>query len=414
MRYSSDVLIIKRQKTMKLNMNFSIITRWEFKNTLKSKKFLLIFFMQLAVLAMLIFMFNSFAANIESEKGLSLTPSLVDFATLDVDDPGGVFKKRIDPEIIKVYTTNGNNSLVRIGTGETNGFYTVSADSIQRIQKEEIVDTVLYLDYADPRRSVIRDSINTTTKSVSSALTQSYLQTANPSNTIPQTGLKEEKTGESLPMQIIKKVMLVVLLFLPLFLFGNIIIDSVVGEKERKTAEILVAMPISPGEILLGKGLAVVAISALQVVMWIVVLIAAGFTINNVILVYLLVVLTAVPIVGLTSIIAAYANNYKEAGIGITFAYVMVVGFLIVPALAYISRKSFSANISPMTTVMRLFTGEAITIPEILMSVIFVIILSIIFFGIATWLFRRDDVLFGPRPGLIRLFLELVDLKKRI
>ena len=399
---------------MKINMNFSIITRWEFKNTLKSKKFLLIFFMQLAVLVMLIFMFNSFAANIESEKGLSLTPSLVDFATLDVDDPGGLFKKRIDPEIIKVYTTNGNSSLLRIETGETNGLYTVSADSIQRIQKGEIVDTVLYLDYSDPRRSVVRDSINTTTKSVSSALTQSYLQSAIPSNTTSQTGLKEEKTGESLPMQIIKKVMLVVLLFLPLFLFGNIIIDSVVGEKERKTAEILVAMPISPGEILLGKGLAVVAISALQVVMWIIVLVAAGFIINNVILVYLLVVLTAVPIVGLTSIIAAYARNYKEAGIGITFAYVMVVGFLIVPALAYISRKSFSANISPMTTVMRLFAGEAISIPEILMSVTFVIILSIVFFGIATWLFRRDDVLFGPRPGLIRLLLELFHLKKRI
>jgi ABC-2 type transport system permease protein len=398
---------------MKLNMNFSIITRWEFKNTLKSKKFLLIFFMQLAVLAMLIFMFNSFAANIESEKGLSLTPSLVDFTTLDVDDPGGLFKKSIDQEIIKVYTTNGNSSLVRIETGETNGFYMVSSDSIQRIQKGEIVDTVLYLDYADPRRSVIRDSINTTTKSVSSALTQSYLQSAIPSNTTSQTGLKEEKTGESLPMQIIKKVMLVVLLFLPLFLFGNIIIDSVVGEKERKTAEILVAMPISPGEILLGKGLAVVAISALQVIMWIVVLIAAGFTIKNVILVYLLVVLTAVPIVGLTSIIAAYAKNYKEAGIGITFAYVMVVGFLIVPALAYISRKSFSANISPMTTVMRLFAGEAITIPEMLMSVTFVIILSIIFFGIATWLFQRDDVLFGPRPGPVKLILQFLRIKKR-
>ncbi len=398
---------------MKLNMNFSIITRWEFKNTLKSKKFILIFFMQLSVLAMLIFMFNSFATNIESEKGLSLTPSLVDFATLDVDDPGGYFKKSIDPEIIKIYSTNGNSSLLRLENGETNGFYTVSSDSIQRIQNGEVVDTVLYLDYSDPRRSVVRDSINTTTKSLSSALTQSYLQSVNPSNTSSQAGINEENTGESLPMQIIKKVMLVVLLFLPLFLFGNIIIDSVVGEKERKTGEILVAMPISPGEILLGKGLAVVAISALQVAMWIAVLIAAGFTINNVIPVYLLVVLTAIPIVGLTSIIGAYAKNYKEAGIGLTFAYIIVVGFLIVPALAYISRKSISANISPMTTVMRLFAGEAISIPEILMSVTAVIILSIIFFKIAAWLFGRDDVLFGPRPGPLTLTLQFFHIKKR-
>lgn len=398
---------------MKLNMNFSIITRWEFKNTLKSKKFLLIFFMQLSVLAMMIFMFNSFAANIESDKGLSLTPSLVDFATLDVDDSGGVFKKSIDQEIIKVYSTNGNGSFIRLENGETNGFYTVSSDSIQRIQNGEIVDTVLYLDYSDPRRSVVRDSINTSTKSVSSALTQSYLQSINPSNTSSQTGIKEEKIGESLPMQIIKKVMLVVLLFLPLFLFGNIIIDSVVGEKERKTGEILVAMPISPGEILLGKGLAVVAISALQVAMWMVVLIAAGFTIKNPLPVYFLVVLTAIPIVGLTSIIGAYAKNYKEAGIGITFVYVIVVGFLIVPALAYISRKSFAANISPMTTAMRLFTGEAIPIPEILMSVTVVIILSVIFFRIAAWLFGRDDVLFGPRPGPVKLTLQLFGVKKR-
>ncbi len=397
---------------MKLSMNFATITRWEFKNTLKSKKFLLIFFMQLSVLAMLIIMFNSFAANIESDKGLSLTPSLTDFTTLDVDDQGGIFKKAINPEIIDIYSTNNNNSLIRIETGQTSGLYTVSMDSIERIQKGEVVDTVLYLDYADPRRSVVRDEINTTTQSVSTALTQSYLQSVNSQNTT-QTGVKEEITGESLPLQLIRKVMLAVLLFMPLFLFGNIIIDSVVGEKERKTGEILVAMPLSHVEILLGKGLAVVAISALQVAMWIIILLAAGFTIKNVIPVYFLVVFTAIPIVGLTSIIAAYAKNYKEAGIGISIAYIVVVGFLIVPALAYISRKSYSANISPMTTVMRLFSGETITIPEILMSVMFIIIMSVLSFWMAAWLFRRDDILFGPRPGPIKLVLQLVGIKKR-
>lgn len=207
--------------------------------------------------------------------------------------------------------------------------------------------------------------------------------------------------------------MLSVLLFLPLFLFGNIIIDSVVGEKERKTGEILVAMPISTGEILLGKGLAVVAISALQVVMWIIVLIGAGFTIHNVILVYLMVVFTGIPIVGLTSIIAAYSKNYKEAGIGISAAYIIVVGFLIVPALTYISRNSYSSNISPMTVVMRLFAGEPVTLLEILMSVIFIIIMSVVTFKIATYLFGRDDILFGPRPGPIKLILQIFHIKKR-
>ncbi|MFU2192773.1 MAG: ABC transporter permease [Methanobacterium sp.] len=397
---------------MNFNLNFLTITRWEFKNTLKSKKFLLIFLMQLSVLFMLIILFNSFAVKMESEEGISLTPSLVDFAALDVDDRGGLFKKYINPEIIDITSYNDNNSFSRIEKGEIGGWLKVSPDSIERIQKGEVVDIVLYLDYSDPRRSVIKDEVNNTIQSLSAVLTRAYLPSTNTENTI-NTSVTEVKTSESLPIQIIKKVMLSVLLFLPLFLFGNIIIDSVVGEKERKTGEILVAMPISTGEILLGKGLAVVAISALQVAMWIIVLIGAGFIIQNVILVYFLVVLTAVPIVGLTSIIAAYAKNYKEAGIGISFAYIMVVGVLIVPALTYISRKSYSANFSPMTTVMRLFTGEAIPLPELLMSMIFVILMSILTFWIATCLFKRDDILFGPRPGPIKLTLQLIGIKKR-
>jgi len=397
---------------MNFNTNFLTITRWEFKNTLKSKKFLLIFLMQLSVLFMLIILFNSFAVKMESEEGISLTPSLVDFAALDVDDRGGLFKKYVNPEIIDITSYNDNNSLSRIEKGEIGGWLKVSPDSIERIQKGEVVDIVLYLDYSDPRRSVIRDEVNTTIQSLSVVLTRAYLPSTNTENT-KNTSVTEVKTSESLPIQLIKKVMLSVLLFLPLFLFGNIIIDSVVGEKERKTGEILVAMPISTGEILFGKGLAVVAISALQVAMWIIVLIGAGFIIQNVILVYLWVVLTAVPIVGLTSIIAAYAKNYKEAGIGISFAYIVVVGILIVPALVYISRTSYSANFSPMTTVMRLFTGETIALPELLMSVIFVIVMSILTFWIATWLFKRDDILFGPRPGPITLILQILGIKKR-
>jgi ABC-2 type transport system permease protein len=89
-----------------------------------------------------------------------------------------------------------------------------------------------------------------------------------------------------------------------------------------------------------------------------------------------------------------------------------VGGFLIVPALAYISRESYSANISPMTPVMRLFTGDTISMPEILLPVVFVLIMSVITFWIAAYLFKRDDILFGPRPGPVSLLLQLIGIKK--
>lgn len=58
------------------------------------------------------------------------------------------------------------------------------------------------------------------------------------------------------------------------------LVDSIVGEKERKTGEILVAMPISQAQIVLGKGMAVVLTIAIQVALWILILLIAGFQIK--------------------------------------------------------------------------------------------------------------------------------------
>jgi ABC-2 type transport system permease protein len=147
--------------------------------------------------------------------------------------------------------------------------------------------------------------------------------------------------------------------------------------------------------------------------MWIIILLVAGFAMKNPIQVYLMVVLTSLPVVGLTTIIAAYAKNYKEAGIGISFAYILMVGFLIVPALAYLSTQSSAANISPMTTVMRLFSGETIPLQDIFWPIIIILTGSVATLWIATRIFERDDILFGPRPGIINLSLQLLGVKKR-
>jgi ABC-2 type transport system permease protein len=189
------------------------------------------------------------------------------------------------------------------------------------------------------------------------------------------------------------------------------IIDSIVGEKERKTGEILIAMPLSHGEIIIGKNLAVVLVIAVQVALWILILLVAGFDLKNPILVYLVIILTSIPIVGITSVIAAYSKNYKEAGIGLSFIYIGIVGFLVIPALAYISSKSAAANISPMTLVMRLFSGDPISMTDLMIPLISILIISVISYWITIKLFERDDIMFGPRPGIVRLALELVGIK---
>jgi len=394
-------------------LKFTTISKCEFLETLKSRKFLTIFFLQISVLFLMIFVFNAFATNIESQQGISITPSLAGFASLDVDDEGRLFSKYINPDLITITHSTFDESMENLNAGETMAVVLVPEDSLDKIRDIGTIDVKLYLDQADPKRSVVRDEVNRTAKLMAVGMSNSWINSLTPQNSTPEV-VTQESAGESLPMQIITKAMIAILLFLPLFLFGNMIIDSVVGEKERKTGEILMAMPINPSDIILGKSMAVLGIIAIQIAIWMAILLITGFEISSPILVYLLVLITAVPVIGVTVIIAAYSKNYKEAGIGLTFGYILIVGFIMIPTLAYLSNKSLISNISPLTMVMRLFSGDIIHAYEFLIPIGFMVFLSAVTYGISIKLFQRDDVVFGPRPGLIRLILEFVGLKKCI
>ncbi len=392
-------------------MKFTTITKWEFKSTLKSKKFMMIFFLQLSVLLLMIVIFNSFVTNIESEKGIAITPSLNGFASMNVQDQSGIISKYLNPDIINVIPSNYNSSLNNVAIGKTTGFLYVPGNAAQDIQNGQAVNMIVYLDVSDPKQSVILDEVNSTAILIADSYSSSLTSSAAPQNTTTPN-INQQTTGESLPLQIIKKVMLVILLFLPLLLFGNMIIDSIVGEKERKTAEILIAMPISYANIIIGKSMAVALTISLQIAIWLIILLIAGFNISNPLLVFLFIFLSSIPIIGITTAVAAYSKNYKEAGIGLSIVYIGIVGFLIVPVLLYITRSSYISNISPMTIVMRLFSGESIAFGDYALTLISLVIVSIISYWIAIKLFERDDIIFGPRPGIFRLLFDLITFKK--
>ncbi len=286
-----------------------------------------------------------------------------------------------------------------------------SADDFN-LEEIKPVPVKLYIDYKDPKRSVIKDEVVTAQNRASSLISQRWIDDLTPPEEVSQPEIQEETQGEALPLQLINKVMTAILLFLPLFLFGNLIVDSIVGEKERKTGEILIAMPVSRSNIILGKSMAVIITMALQAALWMFLMILAGYSIENPGLVYLIVVTTALPIVGLTSIIAAFSKNYKEAGIGITFAYVAIIGFLIVPALAYISQQGRYVSASTMTLAIKVFSGETLSRGDIIVPFTSLLLISLISYYISIWLFKRDDIVFGPRPGLLRLLFEFTGLSK--
>ena len=243
---------------------------------------------------------------------------------------------------------------------------------------------------------MIRDEVNSTVNLMATSISNSWIDSLIPQNTT-QTVVNQQSTGQSLQIQILTNAMLAILLFLPLFFFGNMIIDSVVGEKERKTGEILMAMPIPPSQIILGKILGPVeGVIAVQIAFWMIILFIMGFKFADPILIYILVIITALPILGVTTIISAYSKNYKEAGIGITISYIGVVGVLIIPALTYLSVKSLVSNISPMTMVMRIFSGETIPFWQYFIPILFIFLVTMLTYWISIKLFERDDIFLDP------------------
>lgn len=388
------------------------ITQWELKGTLQSKKFLLIFFFQLMVLVGMIIFFNGFMASIESQQGLTLSPSLNQFASVEVVDPQSIIKNQMNPQILEITPNTKDGALNNLNRGAVTGVLIVGTLNNSDLANIQPLQAEMLIDYSDPKRSVVRYEVQMAHDKAAYLISQQWMNSLVPVETANEPQIQQETQGESLPLQLITKIMTAILLFLPLFLFGNMVIDSLVGEKERRTAEILIAMPISRSYIVLGKCLAVIITMALQSALWIMIMIMAGFPLENPFLVYLIVILTAVPIVGLTAIIAAYSKNYKEAGIGISFAYIAIVGFLIVPALAYVSQQGKYVSMSTMTLAIKVFSQEAISWGDIILPLALLLLISIISYGITIRLYKRDDIIFGPRPGLLKLIIELLGIKK--
>lgn len=358
------------------------ITKWEIKGTFKSRKFLFIFIFQMVTLLLMMFIFNGVLQMMNTTEEVTLTPSLNEFASLDVNDPSGIIKDEINPKAVMIHPTTAKSP---------RGDSLLLVDEYDRLP----LNAILFLDYSTPMRNIIKEEVETAVEKSSEKMANQIIT----SMERKQPNVKEEAVGESLPLKLVNKVMVAILLILPLFMSGNLIIDSIVGEKERKTGESLIAMPLPRSHIILGKSLAVIIIMGIQLLIWMII-IWSGFKISNAPIVYLVLVLTAFPVVGLTSLVAVYSKNYKEAGIGITLAYIIVIGVLIVPALAYISQKS---GIGPLILIIKLLSSENITIYDIVSTVSGLVFSSLIFFGLAVRLFERDDIIFGPRPGVLRL-----------
>jgi len=109
-------------------------------------------------------------------------------------------------------------------------------------------------------------------------------------------------------------------LLLPTFLATNMVTDSIVGERERKTYEMLISTPLSKREIVLSKVAPILVLSLSQSLVWILVLRYKGVPVHNIPLLLILLLIIDLLFIALGVLISAWSDTLKESNLTVTIA----------------------------------------------------------------------------------------------
>ncbi len=198
-------------------------------------------------------------------------------------------------------------------------------------------------------------------------------------------------------------------LFFPLFMSGGLVIDAIVGEKDRKTIEALIAAPFHRYEIIAGKFLSLWSFVTAECAVWIVGIIAIGIPIAKPVEAFLLLAALNALVIAIATALALYSRNLKEANIALMVFYVpLFVALIYALTIEFFSPREFFSYV-PFNLLSRAVSGETFSNSAfaLLLSVLSVAALSVV--GVAARLSYRDDVIFGPRPSVIKLLEDAIE-----
>jgi ABC-2 type transport system permease protein len=179
------------------------------------------------------------------------------------------------------------------------------------------------------------------------------------------------------------------ILLLPFFLASNIVTDSIVGERERKTFEVLLMTPISSSVVMLGKTLPILLFSLIQSVVWIVLLDLLKVPIYNPILMFILLFFIGLGFIGIGILISMFVDSTKEANSAITIVLVFATFILFMPLFIKASYFAPILNYIPTVIMVKLASTPNIN-PNIILSALPTMLISLLIFAVTVRYFRRE------------------------
>ncbi len=178
-------------------------------------------------------------------------------------------------------------------------------------------------------------------------------------------------------------------LLLPFFLASNIVTDSIVGEKERKTFEMLLMAPISSSMVVIGKIIPILSFSLVQSIAWIILLNVLGVPIYNVFYLIFILVFAGLAFIGVGILISMLVDSTKEANSAITLALMFATFILFMPLFIKMPYLEGILNMVPTVLMVKLSSTPAIP-GNIMLFFIPAVLVSTSIFALAVTYFRHE------------------------
>lgn len=179
------------------------------------------------------------------------------------------------------------------------------------------------------------------------------------------------------------------ILLLPLFLASNIVTDSIVGERERKTFEVLLMAPISNSMVIFGKTLPILSFALIQSMAWILLLELLGVPIYNALTLFFILFFIGLGFISIGIIISMFVDSTKEANSAITIVLVFATFILFTPLFIKASYFEAILNFIPTVLMVKLASTPVLNFKTLLYTVPTALI-SMILFLITVRYFRHE------------------------
>lgn len=422
------------------------MVKWELRRLFKNRKFKIAFTLQLLVILLIIPLFGSYVKALEEGGFFNLSVGGKGYLPIGVSSEKNSLTEIISQnKRFEILWTDQTNGMELLRSGRISALLVLEKDFEEKMRSYGSSSVEVYVNTNNPKsvsayselNSILlgfRDgAVETRIRALSIEKPNLELVTQNTQNTpvantnsvnSPQeqltvnvttdsdrpTNFREqiERTRKSFEDERGGYIVLLVLL-LPLFLSGGMLIDLLISEKERRTGEMLLALPMKREKIFYSKFISILAIILFQLIFWVIALYYFGRISNPLVIVPL--TLTALLLLSITGLIGVYSKNYKDSALIVTVTFILLFFLLFGTSTLYVAGLKEVAVISPLSLVIVIENGTY-SLKEAALSILPSLSFSLALIYLSTALYRKDEFYFGPRPSLTELIYEFAGKMK--